>query len=193
MIRRLYKKVSDLAHHRFAGWWLFAVSFAESSFFPLPPDTMLVPMVLTNPQRAWWFATLCTVASVAGGVVGYALGAWLYSSVGHWLVAVYGMAHELDTFRDMYARYGAWIILLKGFTPIPYKLVTIASGLAGYPLFTFIALSVVTRGVRFYLLTWLLIRFGEPIREQMEKHMERILLLLLVCTVVGFFAFKLLF
>jgi membrane protein YqaA with SNARE-associated domain len=185
-IRKLYRKISALAHNPYSTWWLFGVSFVESSFFPIPPDTMLAPMVLTHPKKAWTFAAVCTAGSVAGGPVGYAIGAWLYSSVGHWLINFYGMSQQLDAFREMYRHYGAAIILLKGFTPIPYKLVTIASGLAGYPVLPFIILSAITRGGRFSLVTFLLVRYGDSIREQMEKHMERMVIAFFGVIVLGF-------
>jgi membrane protein YqaA with SNARE-associated domain len=128
MLKRIYNWCLDAADKPYALWILAAVAFAESSFFPIPPDIMLLPMSLARPKRAWWFATICTIASVAGGVVGYAIGALLYDSVGQWLINVYGLSGKVEAFRQSYAEWGAVIILLKGLTPIPYKLVTITSG-----------------------------------------------------------------
>ena len=129
MLRRIYDWCIDAAHKPYALWILGGVAFAESSFFPVPPDVMLIPMSLARPQRAWLYALICTATSVLGGILGYAIGALLYNSVGHWLIQLYGLGGKVDAFRAGYAEYGAWIILLKGLTPIPYKLVTITSGL----------------------------------------------------------------
>src|ERR1700740_3296917 len=146
MLRRIYDWCIDAADKPYALWILAAVAFAESSFFPVPPDIMLLPMSLAQPKRAWWFATVCTITSVAGGVLGYAIGALLYDSVGAWLISLYGYGNKLEQFRAAYAEWGAWIILLKGLTPIPYKIVTIASGFAGYNFGLFVVLSIITLG-----------------------------------------------
>jgi len=125
------------------------VSFVESSFFPIPPDAMLIPMAIARPDKAWFYATVCTITSVAGGVLGYFIGAMLYDSVGLWLIQLYGYGNKVEAFREAYAQWGGWIILLKGLTPIPYKIVTIASGFAGYNLLLFVLLSIVARGIAF--------------------------------------------
>jgi membrane protein YqaA with SNARE-associated domain len=147
------------------------VSFVESSFFPVPPDVMLIPMSLARPDKAWFYATVCTFASVAGGVLGYLIGALLYDSVGLWLIKLYGLGNKVEAFRESYAYWGTWIILIKGVTPIPYKLVTIASGFAGYNLPMFVVLSVVARGIRFYLLAFLLNRYGAQARAIIEERL----------------------
>ena len=159
------------AHKPHALWTMGAISFAESSFFPVPPDVMLIPMALARPDRAWFYATVCTVTSVAGGVLGYVIGAWLYDSVGLWLIQLYGYGNKVEAFREAYAQWGGWIILLKGLTPIPYKIVTIASGFAGYNLLMFVLLSCVARGGRFFLLAFLLNRYGAQAREIIEKRL----------------------
>lgn len=171
MIRRIYDWCIDAAHKPYALWILGIVSFAESSFFPVPPDVMLIPMSLARPQKAWLYAGICTLTSVAGGVVGYLIGALLYDSVGQWLINFYGYGDKVETFRAGYAQYGAWIILLKGLTPIPYKLVTITSGFANYDIWMFIGLSVIARGVRFFVVAILLNRYGVWIRETIEKRL----------------------
>ena len=140
MLKRIYDWCIDAAHKPYALWIMGAVSFAESSFFPIPPDVMLIPMSLARPQRAWLYATICTITSVLGGIVGYAIGALLFDSVGQWLIHVYGLGGKVDAFRASYAEWGAVIILLKGLTPIPYKLVTITSGFAGYNIVLFLSL-----------------------------------------------------
>ena len=171
MLRRIYDWCIDAAHKPYALWLMGAVSFAESSFFPIPPDVMLIPMSLARPERAWLYAALCTVTSVAGGVVGYMIGSLLYDSVGHWLIQLYGYGDKVEAFRAGYAQYGAWIILLKGLTPIPFKLVTITSGFANYNIWMFIGLSVIARGGRFFLVAILLNRYGVWIRETIEKRL----------------------
>ena len=148
-----------------------AVSFAESSFFPVPPDVMLIPMALARPERAYVMAAWCTVTSVAGGLLGYSIGALLYDSVGAWLIQLYGYGDKVEAFRDAYAQWGAWIILLKGLTPIPYKIVTITSGFAGYNLGLFLLFSIITRGARFFVLAFLLHRYGDRARHIIEKRL----------------------
>lgn len=171
MLRKLYNWCIQAAGKPYATWILGAVSFTESSFFPLPPDTMLVPMALARPDKAYHYAAVCTVASVLGGMLGYAIGAYLYESVGLWLISLYGYGDKVETFRDAYARWGSWIILIKGATPIPYKIVTITSGFAGYNFFMFVLLSMITRGARFYLTAFLLSRYGPQAREAIEKRL----------------------
>jgi membrane protein YqaA with SNARE-associated domain len=171
MLRRLYDWCIAAADKPYAVWILGIVSFAESSFFPVPPDVMLIPMSLAQPRRAWLFAFVCTVTSVLGGVLGYAIGALLYDSIGGWIIQLYGYGDKVEQFRAAYAEYGAWIILLKGLTPIPYKLVTITSGFADYNLFLFILFSVITRGARFYVLAFLLYRYGPRARAIIEERL----------------------
>jgi membrane protein YqaA with SNARE-associated domain len=171
MLRSLYDWCINAAGKPYAAWLLVAVSFMESSFFPVPPDIMLIPMALARPERAWRYAVLCTVGSVAGGVLGYFIGAVLYDSVGLWLIRLYGYGDKVEAFREAYAQYGALIILLKGLTPIPYKLVTIASGFAGYNFAAFVGLSLLTRGVRFFAEAFLLRRYGPRARVMIEKRL----------------------
>ena len=185
-LRRIYDWTIAHAASKNAFWVLGGVSFAESSFFPIPPDVMLVPMVLADRKRAFLLAGWCTLTSVIGGIVGYAIGALLFDSVGQWLVGLYGYGDEMDSFRAYYAEYGAWIILIKGMTPIPYKLVTIASGFAGYNFLAFVILSALTRGARFFLVAGLLHVFGEPIRAFIEKRLGLVLFGVLGGIVAGF-------
>jgi membrane protein YqaA with SNARE-associated domain len=171
LLRRLYDWCIAAADKPYATWLMGAVSFVESSFFPVPPDVMLIPMSIARPERAWFYATVCTVTSVAGGVLGYFIGAVLYDSVGAWLIHLYGYGNKVEAFRQAYAQWGTWIILIKGVTPIPYKIVTIASGFAGYNLFMFVLLSFVARGMRFYLLAFLLNRYGAQARAIIEERL----------------------
>jgi membrane protein YqaA with SNARE-associated domain len=193
MFRRLYDWTLSLASRPAAPWALGVVSFAESSFFPVPPDVMFVPMALARPDRVWLYASVMTATSVLGGLLGYAIGALLYDSVGQWLFRVYGLTQGAEAFRAAYAEYGHWVILLKGLTPIPYKLVTITSGFAGYDLFWFTVLSIVTRGARFFVLGALLSRFGPAIKAVIDTHFNKVMAGLAVTIVGGFVAFRYLF
>jgi len=190
MLKGLYDGVIRLSKGRHALPALAAVSFAESSFFPVPPDVILVPMALANPEKARLYALVCTIASVLGGIVGYAIGALLYDTVGHWLISAYGYGEGIDAFREAYAKWGAWIILIKGLTPIPYKIVTIASGFAGYNLFAFIVLSTITRGLRFFIEAELLRIYGEPIRGFIEERLTLVTTGFLAAIVGGFLIAK---
>ncbi|GJD54583.1 YqaA family protein [Methylobacterium dankookense] len=190
MIRRLYEWILALSGKPSAPWALGAVAFAESSFFPVPPDVMLVPMAVSRPDRVWFYATITTIASVLGGLVGYAIGALLFDSLGQWLIKLYGLQNSATTFQDSYATYGHWVILLKGLTPIPYKLVTITSGFAHYSLFWFTVLSVITRGARFFLLAALLGRYGVQIRGVLDRHLNAVAAISLAVIVLGFVLFK---
>jgi len=171
MLRRLYDWCIAAADKPYAMWLMGTVAFLESSVVPVPPDAMLIPMALARPERAWFFATLCTLASVAGGVLGYFIGAALYDSVGLWVMNLYGLTDKVEAFREAYAQWGSWIILLKGLTPIPYKLVTIASGFAGYSFVMFVLLSLVARGMRFFAVAFLLNRYGAQARIIIEERL----------------------
>jgi membrane protein YqaA with SNARE-associated domain len=187
-LRRLYDWCMEAAHKPHAMWSLSAIAFAESSFFPIPPDVMLIPMALARPQRAFVMAAWCTVASVTGGLLGYAIGALLYDSIGLWLIHLYGYGDKVAAFRAAYAQWGGWIILIKGLTPIPYKIVTITSGFAGYNLGLFVLFSVITRGARFFVLAFLLNRYGERARHIIEKQLGLWTLLFAVVLVGGIVA-----
>jgi membrane protein YqaA with SNARE-associated domain len=186
MIRRLYDYLIALSGRPGAMRAMAAVSFTESSFFPIPPDAMLIPMVLARRDQAWRIATVCTVASVLGGMLGYAIGFYLLETVGGWIIRLYGMEAALGDFRARYAEWGLWIILIKGMTPIPYKLVTIASGAAQFDIWVFTIASIVTRGMRFFLVAALLWKFGAPIREFVERRLTLLTTLLIVCVIGGF-------
>ena len=190
MFKQIYDWTLSLAARPAAPYALGAVSFAESSFFPVPPDVMMVPMALARPRSAWFYALIATLTSVLGGLAGYAIGALLYDSVGTWLFRVYGLADGAAAFRQAYAEYGHWIILLKGLTPIPYKLVTITSGFAGYDLLWFTALSLLTRGARFFLLAALLNRFGPAIRSYLDRNVTAAAIALIAAIAVGVILFR---
>ena len=193
MLKRLYNWTLDLAGRPYALYALAVVSFAESSFFPIPPDIMIVPMALAQPKKIWLYAAVCSVASVLGGLLGYFIGAVLFESVGMAILNFFSMADGAETFKEQYNQWGHWVILIKGVTPIPYKLVTITSGAAGYNLFWFVVLSMITRSARFFILAALLSQFGPAIRRMLDQHLNLILTLFVVAIVGGFFAFQYLF
>ncbi|UDL95724.1 DedA family protein [Lichenihabitans sp. PAMC28606] len=186
MFKSLYAWVLRLADSPRAPWALGLVAFAESSFFPVPPDIILVPMVLARPERAWRYAAIATIASVLGGMVGYAIGALLFDTLGQWLIHLYGYADKLEALREFYAKWGALFILIKGLTPIPYKLVTIVSGLLSYNFGLFVLLSLLTRGIRFFVLAAILGRFGVPIKAALDRHFGLILISFVAIVVIGF-------
>lgn len=186
MLRRLYDRVIALSGSRHAPWWLAAISFAEASFFPIPPDVLLIPMVLARRERAWFLALVCMIASVAGGALGYFIGYALFEVLATPLLQAYHYEAAFARFKDSYAEYGLWVILLKGVTPIPYKIVTIASGAASFNFWVFMAASIVTRGARFFLVAGLLYFFGPPMRAFIEKRLGLVLLGVLGGIIFGF-------
>lgn len=186
MIYRLYSRTLAVAAHRHAMAAMALISFAESSFLPLPPDILLVPMTLAQPRRAWLIAAVCTIASVTGGYVGYAIGYFLFDSIGLPVLEFYHMMDKYEAFKAAFAEWGAWIIVMKGLTPIPFKLVTIASGAAQFDLVTFTIASLVSRSLRFFLLAALLWRFGEPIRDFIERRLMLVTSMIAAALVGGF-------
>jgi membrane protein YqaA with SNARE-associated domain len=179
-----------LARHRHAKGWLAVVSFAESSVFPIPPDIMMIPMVLSD--RSAWFkiALVCTIASVLGGLAGYGIGWGLWETVGRPLIDFYGYADKMEAFAARYNEWGAWIVFTAGVTPIPYKVITIASGVSSLDLAVFMIASTVSRGLRFFVIAWLLHRFGEPIRGFIERHLGKLTVLFVVMLFAGFVLIK---
>ena len=186
MFRALYDWTLRLASHRHAVRSLAVVSFCESSFFPIPPDVMVVPMVLARRDQAYLIATVCTVASVAGGIFGYAIGYFLYDSVGQWLIDVYHMESRMLGLKALYDEWGALVILVKGLTPIPFKLVTIASGFFHFNFPLFVILATITRGARFFAIAWLLKRYGAPMQAFIERRLTLIGWAFLVALIGGF-------
>jgi membrane protein YqaA with SNARE-associated domain len=184
----MYDWVLRMAHHRHALPALAAVAFAESSFFPIPPDAMVVPMVIARRDQAYRIAAVCTVFSVLGAMLGYAIGYFLLESLGHWLIQLYHMQGKIAQFQTTYAEYGAAIILLKGLTPIPFKLVTIASGIAHFNFALFVILCAVTRGARFFIIAALLKRFGAPVQAFIEQRLNWFAWGFLILLVGGFAA-----
>ncbi len=191
MLHRLYQRVLALSAGPRAPLWLALVAFAESSVFPIPPDVLLIPMALARPRRAWWLAGVCTVGSVLGAMLGYAIGALLLQQLAMPLIRAYGYEAAFTAFTARYAEYGLWIILLKGLTPIPFKIVTLASGAAGYSFPAFVLACIVTRAARFFLVAALLRRYGDAVRVFVERRLTLVTTVVAVSIVAGFVALRL--
>lgn len=190
MLRALYNRTMAFAAHRNASWALAGVSFAESSFFPIPPDILLIPMVLAKRAKAWFYATICTIASVAGGVAGWLIGAFLFETAAQPILEFYGYAHEFEDFAQRYNEYGAWIVFFAGLTPFPYKVITIASGATGLSLPVFIVASILSRGLRFFAVSALLWWLGPPIRDFIERWLGLLFTLFVILLFGGFVAIR---
>ena len=186
MLRGLYDWTISLAGRRDALWALAVVSFVESSVFPIPPDVLMIPMIIAAPRRAFLIATVATVSSVVGGMVGYALGAFFYESVGQPVLSFYGYTDRFDEFRSAYNEWGAWAVLIAGVTPFPYKVITILSGVTGLDFAVFSVASVLARAARFFLVAALLWKFGPPIRAFIEERLALVTTAFVVLLVGGF-------
>ena len=189
-IRKMYAWTLHWAATPYALPALVVISFLESSIFPIPPDVLLIPMVLANPSRAWTYALACTGASVVGGWAGYGIGHFLYDSVGAPIIAFYHLQTQFEAFRNIFNTYGGWIVLIKGMTPVPYKLITITAGATGMNLVTFSIASVISRAMRFFLEAELLRRYGPAIRPKIDRYLEVILGVLLLLLIGGFLLLK---
>lgn len=192
-MRRLYDWMMQAAGHRRAPQALFWVSFIESSIFPIPPDVMLIPMVLRERLKAWAYATLCTVGSVLGGIAGYAIGYYLLEYIGQPVIKLYGLESKWGQLSEWFKEWGVWVLLIKGPTPFPYKVLTIFAGAMHMNIWAFIFASILSRAMRFYLVAALLYWYGEPIREFIEKRLNLLATLLVVGLVGGFVAIRYLF
>ncbi len=187
MIKRLYDWTMGLAAHPHAIWALAAVSFAESSFFPIPPDILMIPMIVAAPHRAFWIATVCLVSSVLGGIAGYGIGMFAYEAIGAPILEALGKADRMAEFSQRFNDLGFWAVLGAGITPFPYKVITIMSGFTAMPMGTFIITSIIARGLRFFLVAGLLWQFGAPIRDFIERRLGLMFTLFFVLLVGGFF------
>ena len=192
MLQRIYDWMMEKAAHRHALAWLAAVSFVESSFFPIPPDVMLIPMILAAPSRWFRIALTCTLASVVGGFFGYAIGALAMDTVGHAILAAFHLSDKFEAMRPLVEQYGVWVILVKGMTPIPYKLITITAGAFHFDLVKFTLASIAARGMRFFVVAVLLWKFGEPIRGFVETRLKLVTTAFVLLLVGGFVALKVL-
>ncbi len=193
MLRRLYDWTMSFAQTRHAERALAAVSFIESSVFPIPPDVLLIPMVLADRSRWLRYAIVCTVASIAGAFLGYLIGAFLFEVIGQPILDFYGKADSFETIRQWYNTWGGWGVLFAAVTPFPYKVLTIFSGATGLNLVIFTVVSVIGRGLRFSLVAWLLKQFGEPIRQFIERYLGLLFTVFMVLLIGGFVAVKYIF
>jgi membrane protein YqaA with SNARE-associated domain len=190
MMKRVYDWGMRMAAHKRAPQALFCVAFVQSSFFPIPPDVMLVPMVLAQRLKAWWYATLATVGSVSGGVAAYGIGYFLLEVIGQPLLRLYGFAERFDEFAHQFNEWGVWIFIVKGMTPFPYRVLAIVAGATKMSLPAFIAGSVVARAMRFYVVAGLFYWFGAPAREFIERRLSLVMAALAALLVGGFVAIK---
>ncbi|SFT64536.1 YqaA family protein [Sedimentitalea nanhaiensis] len=190
MIRRIYDRTMTLADHPHALWWLALVAFVESSVFPIPPDVLMIPMILARPSRAWLIAGVALVASVLGGMLGYAIGMFAFESIGQPILAAMGKADAMAAFNERFNDFGFWAVLTAGVTPFPYKVITIMSGWTAMPLATFIATSILARSLRFFVVAGLLRAFGAPIRDFIEQRLGLVFTLFLLLLGGGFFLVK---
>lgn len=191
MLQRTYDWTMRLAGHRHAVAWLAIISFIESSFFPIPPDIMLIPMVLAARDKAWWYALVATVASVLGGLLGYAIGHFLFESIGAWVIDLYHLEREFQVARQAFIDNAIEIMMIKGLVPIiPYKLITITAGVAEMDLATFTLTSIAVRALRFFLVAWLLWQFGTPVRDFIEKRLGLVTTIFAVGLIGGFILVK---
>jgi len=190
MSKKLYQWMVDSAAKKNALWILAAISFIESSFFPIPPDIMLIPMVIAARNKAWRIAFVATIASVIGGYLGYAIGFWGYDLIARPLLEFYGYVDKFEIFKDYYNEYGAWIVFAAGITPFPYKVITIASGAVSLNLLVFGLASIVARGLRFFIIAGLLYYFGPSIKNYIEKHFGMLSILFFILLVGGVILLK---
>lgn len=186
MLRRLYDRTMEAAAHRNAPWALAGVAFVESSVFPIPPDVMLIPMVLAERLKAWFYAGLATIASVLGGVLGYIIGYFLFETVGEPILRFYGYSEAFADFAARYNQYGAWIVFFAGVTPFPYKVITIASGVTQLNFLVFMVASIAARGLRFFVVAALLYWFGPPIKDFIERYLGILFTIFVVLLFGGF-------
>jgi membrane protein YqaA with SNARE-associated domain len=190
MLHRLYTRTMLLAEHRHAPAWLFGVAVAEASFFPVPVEAILLPMMFAKPKRGWWYSAIATAGTVVGGALGFAIGALLYNTVGQAILDFYGQGDAFQHFSELYRHWGGWIVFAGGFTPIPYKVISIASGVVRMDIWLFLAVSLVSRGMRFYIQAALLWWFGPAIRHFVEKNLVWVAFGAFMLAVIGFALIK---
>jgi len=189
-LKRLYNWTLEKANHKNAKWYLSLISFAESSFFPIPPDILLIPMALASKARALFYASICTLFSVLGGILGYAIGYFFYNSLGIYIVEFYQLENSFSIFENYYREFGILIILGAGITPFPYKFITIASGVFGLNIFLFIIISSIGRGLRFYLIAILLFFFGDKIKLIIDKYFNLLTIVFFILLVGSVFIIR---
>jgi membrane protein YqaA with SNARE-associated domain len=189
-LRQTYDYIINLSGKQNALVWLAVISFVESSFFPIPPDIMLIPMILATPKKAWKIAGVCTIASILGAYLGYIIGVYFFELIAEPLLNFYGYLEKFNEFKHLYEEYGAWIVFGAGITPFPYKIITIASGVVHLDLVVFTVASILARGFRFYIIAWLLKRFGAPMKTFIEKNLNLLSIIFLILLIGGFAVIK---
>jgi len=190
MLRALYDWTMAQATHPRALWILAFVAFVESSVFPIPPDVLMIPMILARPKQAWLIALVALVASVAGGIFGYVIGAFAFDQIGAPMLEAMGKGAAMEAFNTRFNDFGFWPVLIAGITPFPYKVITIMSGWTGLPLGTFIVTSIIARGMRFFLIAALLYKFGAPVRDFIERRLGLVFIIFVVLLLGGFYLVK---
>ena len=190
-LKKTYNWTLEKAQHKNAKWYLSLISFAESSFFPIPPDILLIPMALASKARALFYAFMCTLFSVLGGILGYAIGYFFYNSVGIYIIDFYDLENSFNIFENYYKEFGILIVLGAGITPFPYKFITIASGVFGLNIFLFIIVSIIGRGLRFYLIAILLYFFGEKIKLTIDKYFNILTIVFFILLIGSVFIIRL--
>lgn len=191
LVHRIYDEVISLSSRKNALFWLAVISFVESSFFPIPPDILLIPMILATPKQAWKIAGVCTVSSVIGAYLGYIIGFYFFQLIAEPILNFYHFMDRFNTFKNLYNEYGAWIVFGAGITPFPYKIITIASGVVHLNLAVFTIASIIARGLRFFLIAWLLKTYGEAMKNFIEKNLGWLSVLFLILLIGGFALLKL--
>ena len=190
IVRKTYDTIIHLSESKHAIAWLAVISFVESSFFPIPPDIMLIPMILATPNKAWRIAGVCTITSVIGAYFGYIIGVYFFNLIAEPLLKFYGYLDKFEAFKNLYEEYGAWIVFGAGITPFPYKIITIASGVVHLNLVVFTVASVIARGMRFFLIAWLLKVYGVAMRKFIEKNLGWLSIVFLLLLIGGFALIK---
>lgn len=190
MLKSLYDWTMGLAAHRHALWALALIAFIEASVFPIPPDVLMIPLILAQPKKAWWIATVCLIASVLGGLLGYAIGAFFYDSIGAPILETLGKGHAMEEFNHRFNDQGFWAVLVAGVTPFPFKVITILSGWTSMPLGVFISTAIIARALRFFVVAALLWKFGAPIRDFIEKRLGLVFTAFVIILIGGFFTVK---
>ena len=190
MFKKLYFWIISQADKPYATWVLGIVSFLESSVSPIPPDPLLIPMALARPERSWLLAFLTTATSVIGGFLGYLIGYFLFGTIGEWIINTYGLQNAFLKLQHLFNEWGFWIIVLKGLTPIPFKIVTITSGVTGLNFLTFAAASFISRATRFYLEAFLLWKYGAAMRSVIEKNVTALAFTTIGALIGGFALLK---
>ncbi len=190
MLRKLYDWVLHWAETPYGSWALFILAFAESSFFPIPPDVLLIALAISIPAKAFRYALICSAGSVLGGIAGYVIGYQFMDLIGFRILNFYGLMEKYDIISDLYGRYNAWAVGIAGFTPVPYKVFTISAGAFKINFPVFLMASVVSRSARFFLVGWLIYKFGAEIRSFIDRYFNILAVVFTILLIGGFILIK---